>query len=305
MRKYLLLLLCCFGLTLSGQNELYKNYVLQYKDMAVAQMKRHGIPASITLAQALLESGAGQSRLAREGNNHFGIKAGGTWDGPTLTKDDDRRNEKFRKYSSPEESYEDHSLFLKNRAHYKSLFSLDITDYKGWAKGLKEAGYATNPRYAELLVSIIERYGLDEYDSPAPQQKSRHHRHHRVAPSIPSVAVRPALRVDKRGGHYCVTAREGDTYECIAAEMKSRADRLRKYNEAPEGSQPRAGDIVFLQKKSKSADAQYRGKLHKVAEGESLHSISQCYGVRLKSLVKANRISRRYKLEVGSVLRIP
>jgi flagellum-specific peptidoglycan hydrolase FlgJ len=146
-------------------NSRYQAYIDQYKDIAIEEMLRYGIPASITLAQGLLESGAGQSTLAVKGNNHFGIKCHNGWTGPTMLKDDDRKDDCFRVYSSPYESYEDHSKFLASSQRYRSLFSLKTTDYKGWARGLKAAGYATNPVYAQSLIDIIERYGLYQYDN--------------------------------------------------------------------------------------------------------------------------------------------
>lgn len=141
------------------------SYIETYKDIAISEMNKYGIPASIKLAQALLESGNGNSRLAREANNHFGIKCAGEWSGGRSFHDDDERNECFRAYRRPEESFADHSQFLL-RKRYENLFQLDRNDYKGWAKGLKSAGYATNPRYAELLIDLIERYELYQYDRP-------------------------------------------------------------------------------------------------------------------------------------------
>ena len=138
-------------------------YISRYKAIAISEMNRSGIPASITLAQGLLESGNGNSTLAREANNHFGIKCNSEWKGPTILRDDDRINDCFRVYKSAEESFKDHTEFLK-RKRYAFLFELDKNDYKGWARGLKQAGYATNPRYPELLISLVERYGLDQYD---------------------------------------------------------------------------------------------------------------------------------------------
>jgi len=152
-----------FLLQAQGVSQQYLNYIERYKGMAIDQMLRYKIPASITLAQGLLESGAGTSTLARKANNHFGIKCGRAWKGPYVLQDDDERNEKFRKYRSVEESYEDHSRFLQ-QARYSSLFDLSPKDYKGWARGLKRCGYATNPRYASLLIDLIERYDLDQYD---------------------------------------------------------------------------------------------------------------------------------------------
>lgn len=140
------------------------NYIAQYKDIAISEMNRYGIPASIKLAQAILESGNGNSTLAREANNHFGIKCGGTWTGRSVTRADDSPNDCFRVYDNPEQSFKDHSQFLL-RKRYEKLFSLNKNDYKGWAYGLKDAGYATNPRYPELLIDLIERYELYKYDS--------------------------------------------------------------------------------------------------------------------------------------------
>jgi LysM repeat protein len=141
-------------------------YIRKYRGLAIQQMNAYGIPASITLAQGLYESGAGNSELARVANNHFGVKAGASWSGKVYYKDDDNRNDAFRVYDSAEESYADHSAFLKKK-NYAALFNLDITDYKGWARGLKKAGYATNPHYPEILINIIEKYNLQQYDQPA------------------------------------------------------------------------------------------------------------------------------------------
>ena len=161
-------ILLAFLLSLSqwtnAQRSPYEAYIDTYKGLAVEQMERYGIPASITLAQGLLESAAGQSELSRKANNHFGIKCGGSWNGPYVLRDDDARNEKFRAYSSPRESYEDHSVFLATRSRYAFLFKYKKSDYKAWAHGLKKAGYATNPRYAHLLIKLIHRYDLDRYD---------------------------------------------------------------------------------------------------------------------------------------------
>jgi LysM repeat protein len=151
-------------------------YLDKYKDIAIQEMNSFGIPASITLAQGLYESGAGNSELARVANNHFGVKAGLSWSGKVYYKDDDNRNDAFRVYGSAEESYRDHSSFLKKK-NYAFLFQLDITDYKGWARGLKQAGYATNPQYPQIIINIIEKYNLQQYDQsgyvqPQPVQQA-------------------------------------------------------------------------------------------------------------------------------------
>lgn len=189
--KFNLLILCLAGLILSSCNSMKlapkktvpltkapekvlsennlvnkysgEAYISRFKAIAITEMNRSGIPASITLAQGLLESGNGNSSLAREANNHFGIKCNTDWKGPTILRDDDRIDDCFRVYKSPDESFKDHTEFLK-RKRYAFLFELDKNDYHGWARGLKQAGYATNPRYAELLISLVERYKLDQYD---------------------------------------------------------------------------------------------------------------------------------------------
>lgn len=158
--------LMCITVSTSAQkrNKVYEDYIHKYRGIAVDEMKHYRIPASITLAQGLLESGAGKSELARKSNNHFGIKCGGSWDGRSVRHDDDARNECFRAYKHPKDSYRDHSKFLRSGARYAFLFRLKITDYKGWARGLKKAGYATDPQYANRLINIIELYDLDKYD---------------------------------------------------------------------------------------------------------------------------------------------
>ncbi|HLQ99165.1 MAG TPA: glucosaminidase domain-containing protein [Sphingobacterium sp.] len=154
-------------------------YISRYKDIAIREMEMYGIPASIKLAQALLESGNGTSYLAQRGNNHFGIKCGGDWKGRTVSRNDDRPNECFRAYDNPEQSFRDHSNFLL-RKRYEKLFNLDKNDYRSWAYGLKSAGYATNPRYPELLISMIERYELYKYDYPEVSPAKKEHREEKV-----------------------------------------------------------------------------------------------------------------------------
>lgn len=149
---------------LSVTTDMIRDYIVKYRNVAQQNMRQHGIPASITLAQGVLESGSGQGTLSRNANNHFGIKCHKEWDGPSVRHTDDAPDECFRKYDNPDESYRDHSLFLTSRSRYNSLFSLKKDDYKGWAKGLKKAGYATDPKYADKLIGLIERYSLYEYD---------------------------------------------------------------------------------------------------------------------------------------------
>ena len=141
------------------------NYIETYKEIAINKMVEYRIPASITLAQGIFESACGTSRLATEANNHFGIKCHKEWEGDTIKHNDDELQECFRKYLKPEESYNDHSLFLISRPRYAKLFTLDVMDYPGWARGLKTAGYATNPQYADKLISLIERFDLARHDT--------------------------------------------------------------------------------------------------------------------------------------------
>jgi len=171
MKKCLLILLL-FSSFLAVAQSKTENYISKYSSAAVAEMERYGIPASITLAQGILESGNGESRLAVKGKNHFGIKCHSNWNGKTIIEDDDEKGECFRKYSKVSDSYRDHSLFLTERGRYSFLFEYKKTDYKKWAKGLKKAGYATNPKYPKLLIDLIERYDLSRFDKGAGQQKN-------------------------------------------------------------------------------------------------------------------------------------
>ena len=288
--------------TLSAQNTHYETYIETYKEMAIEQMHRHGIPASITLAQGLLESGAGRSMLAVKANNHFGIKCGGTWNGPYMLKDDDERNEKFRVYNSPRESYEDHSLFLTTRGRYSFLFSLNRTDYKGWAHGLKQAGYATNPRYAYSLIDIIERYDLARFAHMKPGQS--HQRRHTTTLTSPQGNTPQQWNIGRCNDNYYVIARSGDTYAAIAQAMGIRERKLRKYNEVGRKHTLQAGDIVYLEKKRKKADRSMKGKYHIVQTGESLHRIAQLYGIRIKTLYQNNDLPDNYVPTPGQYLRI-
>lgn len=166
-RVYIFVFIVLVSLVAFGQSKktATENYILQYRNIAIENEKQYGIPASITLAQGIIESGSGRSSLAKESNNHFGIKCHSSWKGKRTYKDDDNKNDCFRVYDNAEESFTDHSIFLTKNKRYSSLFQLDKTDYKSWAKGLKQCGYATNPNYANLLIDIIELYELDNINS--------------------------------------------------------------------------------------------------------------------------------------------
>lgn len=282
-----------------GQNAQWR-YIENYKDMAIDQMRRYRIPASITLGQGLLESGAGKSRLATEAHNHFGIKVGMNWTGPYIVMADDRPDDRFRKYRSDDESYEDHSRFLVNGQRYRSLFNLKITDYKGWAHGLKKAGYATNPRYAEMLIGVIERFNLQQFDS---YTSGRYHARTRTSAQAQAESdffrYHIVYRVNK---NYMIIANSGDTWESVARETGVSVRKLLKYNERPKGSTLRTGDIVYLEKKRKKADKVYKGVPHVVQPGESLYDIAQRYGIRLKYLYTLNALPADYTPQVGDLI---
>ncbi len=291
--------LCCFA---QGTQQIYWNYVNRYSDMAVDQMQRYGIPASITLAQGLCESGAGQSRLATEAHNHFGIKVGTGWTGKYIVIADDRPDDRFRVYRTDDESYEDHSRFLSRQPRYRSLFSLSHTDYRGWAHGLKRCGYATNPRYAEMLIGVIERYNLTQFDS---RTSGRYHAHTSTQAEAEAESSFFAEHiVYKNNGCYMIVANVGDTWENVARETGTKPWRLLQYNDLPADYQMRTGDVVYLQKKKRKADRQFRHQPHTVQPGESMYSISQRYGIRLASLYKMNKLNTDYEPQVGDLLRV-
>jgi len=280
-------------------NQRYRQYIEQYKDVAIEQMLKWKIPASITLAQGLLESGAGQSDLAVSGNNHFGIKCHG-WKGRTIYRDDDQRHECFRAYNSAFESFEDHSRFLSSGQRYRSLFNLKITDYKGWARGLKAAGYATNPQYAERLIGLIELYGLDQYD----KAKSYDHfivDHSRKQKTGDTQLLHPIKMFNK---NYYIYARRGDTFRSIGEEIGVSYKKIARYNERNKNDRIDEGEVIWLKKKQNKAPKEFKNQPHVVQSGESMYSISQKYGIRLKSLYRLNKLSTDYVLKVGDRLRV-
>lgn len=301
MRRILLMIALGVATTAGAQmrwNQRYQQYIDQYKDIAIEEMKKWGIPASITLAQGIFESGAGQSELALKGNNHFGIKCHG-WQGRTIYHDDDRRGECFRAYSSPYESYEDHSRFLVNGQRYRSLFSLKNTDYQGWARGLKAAGYATNPRYANQLIELIQLYRLYQYDTA----KDYDHflsKHTKDKP-VNDRQLHPIKMYNK---NYYVYARQGDTFRLLGEETGISYRKLAKYNDRYKNDPLHEGEIIWLKKKQKRAPKDYKDHLYYVRQGDSMYSIAQKFGIRVKSLYKLNRLSPDYELHIGDALRL-
>lgn len=258
-----------------GPRMSVEQYCAQYAEMARQQMRKYGVPASITLAQGLLESGYGSSYLAVVANNHFGIKAYSRgWKGETVLCDDDAENEPFCKFKSVAEGYEYHSTFLRNNSRYAPLFKLDIRDYENWAHGLKRCGYATNPKYGSLLIDLIERNHLDVYD---------------ILSNTKVVTARRTLYVTKaKHGLKYVRCLKGDDLAAIAKEFGVNERKLRRYNELTKRSVLHENDIIYLQSKRTKADKGFT--THIVKAGESMWSISQLYGITIKGLMRRNKL---------------
>ena len=280
-------------------------YIQKYKDLAISEMRRTGIPASITLAQAMIESDFGRSTLAREGNNHFGIKCHDDWTGPTIRHHDDRRNECFRKYSRPEDSFYDHSDFLRSGSRYSFLFDIAIIDYKGWAKGLKKAGYATNPDYANMLIRKIEENNLFYYDQELPlveqPQKSVVTPETGISKPVNDsivleepgrkselVSTAPDQRIMENNRIQYIIVKDRETRELIEKEFQLMKWELSRYNELGDDFTPVPGQILYLQPKRDKAEP---GKeVHIVSEGDTMYSISQYYGIKIGKLYEMNRM---------------
>ncbi len=277
-------------------------YIDEFKEEAVNGMLKDGVPASITLAQGIQESSSGNSPLAIGANNHFGIKCQREWVGPTYIQDDDAKNECFRKYESAYESYLDHADFLRTRSRYAFLFQLSVTDYKGWAKGLKAAGYATDPNYANKLIKIIETYKLHYLDTitrPIPEliasidnyfgstekhYSSQKHTSHNEKSELESTKRTIQLKNERK----FIIARAGETVDEISTEYDTDPRLIAKYNELDKKNTTRfkAGEIIFLQPKRNKA----KDEFHVVKKGETMYGISQQHGIKLKQLYKKNKM---------------
>ena len=287
-----ILFFCLIGINVSiAHTESRKIFIKKYKNIAIQEMDRTGIPASIKLAQGILESGCGNSKLALKGNNHFGIKCH-DWKGPSIKIDDDRPNECFRKYRNPEQSWVDHSNFLTSRERYASLFKLAKTDYKGWAKGLKKAGYATAPDYANKLIRIIEEEKLYQYDRPG--------RRFRPIPNEWNYTMTNGVNYQQRlvyiNHRPCITTKPGETFESIAQYYDIPLKKLLRYNDKGETS-IRSGMHVFLKKKRNKAPKGY--DFHTVRPGDTMYMISQIYGIKLHKLLRYNYMENGEQPQVG------
>ncbi|MDE6865967.1 MAG: glucosaminidase domain-containing protein [Muribaculaceae bacterium] len=273
----LFLLLLLNALCVYGADH-YQAYIDKYAEIAVAEQEKHGIPASITLAQGLLESAAGRSTLATKGNNHFGIKCHTEWKGDTLLRNDDAANECFRVYSSAAESFDDHSRFLLKK-RYAPLFQYDVTDYASWAKGLRACGYATDPNYASRLITIIERYSLYLFDS------SDGRRAEEMADHIHQV-LKSSHPIRRSRGLYYVIAAPGDTYSAIAKELGMDTKRLLSLNDVSKDREIKAWQEVYLVEKLPTAPEGI--KRATIGDDESIHSIAQRFGMKMESILELN-----------------
>jgi len=318
----LLLLLLVAHAPFAQQSAVIKEYIAQFKEIAMEEMQRTGVPAAIKLAQGIHETAAGQSVLVKKSNNHFGIKCKTGWTGESVSHDDDARGECFRKYNDPAQSYKDHSEFLRTRSHYNFLFNLDPTDYKAWAHGLKKAGYATNPKYPQIIIKLIEDYNLQDYTLIAMGKKEASaidawaqnniKSSDVVAPDLvrvtaksgPSPVVQPATTQTYPSGVFkinqtsVVFVPQGTPFLVVAQEHRISLSRLFDFNDLKRSEEAPYDMLVYLQRKRKTGAAEF----HTVTEGETLHSIAQATGIRLESLLEYNMLNKTMQPAVGEKL---
>ncbi len=296
MKTVLLTVLFFLTLNLLAQTKnSTKDYISKWKGTAVTQMNTYNIPASITLAQGILESGNGNSKLARLANNHFGIKCHSTWTGDTFTQDDDKKNECFRAYDNASQSFEDHSLFLKKR-RYAPLFELKLTDYKRWAKGLKSAGYATNPKYPSLLINLVERYELWKFDEMIGETLEEKETVTPPQISVPKQATdkdsvieydfNPHVHHLSKNNVKYITAKKGDTFYKLSKELELTLRQMYKYNESKNKDVLKVGDIIYIT--PKRLKSRKNNPVHICKKTISLREIAHLEGIKLKSLLKRN-----------------
>ena len=273
-----------------------EEYILTYKDIAIDEMNRSGIPASVTLAQGMIESDNGNSRLAIRANNHFGIKCHG-WKGKKIYHDDDEKNECFRKYKNVYESYTDHTDFLMNSPRYQFLFYLDQTDYVGWSKGLKQAGYATSPAYASALVRVIEENELYIFDKPAGRRKPEEI----ALADIEDFKLEiPHRKILTRNRVNYIIVQEGDTYNELSEELDMMPFELARYNEIERNAKFTTGQVLYIQPKRNKASVEFRH--HTIGEGETMYQVSQMYAIKLRKLYQKNLMKEGSEPEPGDIL---
>ncbi|HQY12759.1 MAG: LysM peptidoglycan-binding domain-containing protein [Ferruginibacter sp.] len=300
------ILIFSFSLGVSAQRTSIEEYVEQFRDIAMHEMKRSGVPAAITLAQGILESESGNSELVKRSNNHFGIKCKSTWAGDSVNHDDDAVGECFRAYSDASESYRDHSNFLRGNQRYASLFRLDPEDYRGWANGLKRAGYATNPRYPEQLIKYIEQYNLQQYtllvlnDVP-PSDIAKRNAENENIPATAGVKDESPVVTDETivlagdpgriitiNKIKCVFVNKGTSLLALATRHNINLKKLMEYNDLAEEGILKKDQYIFLQKKAKTGEKEY----HIVQPGETVHDVAQKNGIQLQYLRAYNDLEQ-------------
>jgi len=312
MIKYILpvIALLLFTTGFAQQRQFSREeYIQKYYPLAISEMERSGIPASITLAQGCWESQNGNSILATEGNNHFGIKCKSEWKGKKIYHDDDAKGECFRKYVHAEASYIDHSNFLMAGTRYSFLFQLDPKDYAGWARGLKQAGYATDTGYAERLIKIIEDFKLYVYDEYGANRQLASIKQEEEKPTstkalrhsnTPTANKNATHKIEMRNGLRSIVVLEGDTYQSLTKFFKLKDWQLYTYNDFAKGRQPRPNEILYIQAKYKKASKQH--KQHVTENGDTMHYIAQRYGLKLKPLLRRNRMDEGQEPAVGQIV---
>ena len=306
MIKYTLLFIALIAVTIgfAQQRQIAREeYIQKFYKLAISEMERSGIPASITLAQGCWESQNGNSRLATEGNNHFGIKCKAEWKGKKIYHDDDAKGECFRKYAHAEASYIDHSNFLMAGSRYSFLFQLDPKDYTSWARGLKQAGYATDPTYPERLIKIIEDFKLYIYDEYGDNRQlaSVKQEVERPMPTKSTMAKAAVSRkIEMRNGLRSIVVAEGDSYESLTKRFKLKDWELYTYNDFGKGRQPKPNEILYIQAKYKKANKQH--KQHVTENGDTMHYIAQRYGLKLRPLLRRNRMDEGDQPAVGQIV---
>ena len=329
MKKVLTAIALVLGLAVSAQRDAgtpQERYISRYASIAVNEMYRTGVPASITLAQGIIESASGQSRLAVDGNNHFGIKCHNSWRGRTMLADDDRKDECFRVYDSAEESFRDHSDFLRYRDRYKFLFDFKTTDYESWAYGLKQAGYATDPSYASKLIQCVEDYRLDRYDRMTVDEALAEGGAAAETPlgkeDVEGIPDSP-LKIEagevftgaageeyrfslsrtmySRNGVPFVYALEGETYAVLAKKYHLFEKEILRFNDQSRGAELHAGDIVYVEPK-KSKTVRGLDKYIVGGEDETFHGICQRFAVTEKAIRKLNKLPAGYTPREGDEL---
>ncbi|MBO73076.1 MAG: hypothetical protein CMD35_05590 [Flavobacteriales bacterium] len=301
INPFIFLLVSFFCHSIYAKKITPSEYIETYKADAVKEMNRSGVPASITLAQGMLESGYGNSELAKNANNHFGIKCHSSWTGDIYRLDDDKKNECFRKYKTVWQSYRDHSNFLKGSKRYASLFNLKLTDYKGWCKGLKNAGYATNKRYAVLLIDMIERYDLNRFVTQEKlkikqknKKKGSFHKKTNQELKKQTNKFNYEVKISSNWIKY-IEVKKGDTYYSISKRFNISLSRLFSYNDCNSDTTLQIGSAVYLQPK-RSRGTQ---KIYFAKAGDCPYRISQQFGIKLKHLYRRNNWTEGYTPKEG------